>query len=680
VETTWETVEDAPIGGQKHKRYNASPAGKARRTEYRRSKSKWTTDAEYLSRPFIAWDGEGITDPLTGEHRYVLLANSLGETLVDPDGLSWGSVANMLFRCHTANPKSIHIGFGLGYDVNCWIADLSREHVEKIAKTRRHNVQGWRVSWRPGKSFYLSPSGLESGGMTVYDVLPFFQRPFVAACDEYLGTEWEGREEVIADKARRGSFTLDDLPRVTEYNAHELRTLVRLAEELRYRLNKVTLRPARWDGPGAVATALMKREGVKDAKAVVSEEVARAARYAYAGGRFEMVQWGTRRSGPETEGGPAAYEYDVNSAYPTALRHVPNLQRGEWVRNEETPFTLYRLHYVGETSEFYPQPLFCRHENGTVSYPGDVTGWYWTPEYEAACEYVARNGGRLEVLETHAFRFDVDDPESYPFRFIDPLYQQRRALKAAGDGAHVGIKLGLNSLYGKLAQQVGWMPATDKDELRIPPYHQLEWAGYTTSYCRAAVLRAVTPILSSVIAFETDAVFTTQRAAVDVGSDLGQWEETWFDWLCYVQSGMYFGQEWGTEKRIDKTRGIDRGSLTYEEVRGALASENASDRTVSASLTRFVGARIALAQSWDRWRHWEKMPKQIRLGPSGKRAHYEFGCCRSGKPSDCLHWSVVPFLAPMESCEFPIAWINPDPNMSELEELRNMPGWEELEW
>lgn len=678
METSWDVLDagDAPVGGKKHARYNASEKGKARRKEYRRSRSKWTTDAEYLSRPFIAWDGEGVTGP-DGEHRYVLLANSLGETLVNADGLSWSAVADMLFRCHVRNPKAIHIGFGLGYDVNCWIADLSREHVEKIARTRRHNVYGWRVSWRHGKSFYLAPSGQESGGMTVYDVLPFFQRPFVAACDEYLGTEWEGREEVIADKARRGSFTMDDLPRVTEYNAHELRTLVRLAEELRERLNKVTLRPARWDGPGAVATALMKREGVKEAKNVVPEEVARAARYAYAGGRFEMPQWGTAL--PREDGRPAVREYDRNSAYPTALRYVPNLQRGEWVRDEETAFTLYRLHYVAETPGFWPQPLFNRHENGTVSYPEDVTGWYWGPEYEAACAYVERHGGRLDVLETHAFRFDESDPESYPFRFIDPLYAQRRELKRAGDGAHVGIKLGLNSLYGKLAQQVGWMPATDQHALRIPPFHQLEWAGYTTSHCRAGVLRAVIPVLPSVVAFETDAVFVTEEADVEIGSELGQWEQTEFRWLSYVQSGMYFGETMdGTP--VNKTRGVDRGSLTYPEVREALARENASERTVSASLTRFVGAKIALAQSWDRWRHWEKTPKTIRLGPSGKREHYEFACCHKGSPAETLHWSVVPFLAPMHSCEFPVAWINPDPNMKELEELRNQPGWEELEW
>lgn len=378
---------------------------------------------------------------------------------------------------------------------------------------------------------------------------------------------------------------------------------------------------------------------------------------------------------------PAAYEYDINSAYPAALTNVPNLTIGNWVEDAETSFTLYNLRFSGGDPGL-AGPLFCRHENGTVSYPPNVTGWYWTPEYESALEYVAVYPGTLEILGTHGYVYDEADPSSYPFSFIEPMFQKRRKLKAAGDGAHVGIKLGLNSMYGKLAQQVGWIPATDHHEMRIPPYHQLEWAGYATSWCRSRVLSAALDDLEAVIAFETDALFTSRPLNVTIGSDLGEWEATEFVWLAYIQSGMYFAETMAG-KQIVKTRGVDKTStdgkktLTLEEVIEALGRSDHDERFVEATMTRFVGAKLALTQDFSRWRHWETMPKKIRLGPSGKRVPVPSATL----PSTTLLTSTVPFLSPMESREFPIEWINPDPLMDMLEEFRREDfsewGWDE---
>lgn len=277
------------------RRYRSSELGKQSKAKYKHNNSKHVTDAAYLARQFVAWDGEGVT--VDGEHRYVLLANSLGESYTDTNGIPFGDIAEWLLAVKHTHPAAINVGFALGYDFNCWLADLPQRDVEGIARRRSYTSRGYKMAWRHGKSFYIAPAGLKGEsrkgkGQTVYDAFPFFQRSFVTACDEYLGTDWEGREEIMADKLRRATFTLDELPRIKEYNKLELRNLVRLMEELRLRLNRVTLRPARWDGPGAVATALMRREDIHAAKADSPAAVATAARHAYAGGRFEMLQWG----------------------------------------------------------------------------------------------------------------------------------------------------------------------------------------------------------------------------------------------------------------------------------------------------------------------------------------------------------------------------------------------------
>lgn len=217
--------------------------------------------------------------------------------------------------------------------------------------------------------------------------------------------------------------------------------------------------------------------------------------------------------------------------------------------------------------------------------------------------------------------------------------------------------------------------------MRIPPYHNIECAGYATSWCRSRVLSAGLENLESVIAFETDALFTTQPLQVPVGTDLGEWEETRFKFLAYVQSGMYFATTMEGVSVV-KTRGVDKQStdgkksLSVGEVIQALDSMELP--TVEATMTRFVGARLALAQDFSRWRHWETMPKLLNLGPSGKRMRLPDA---TGNPAHGMIRSMVPFLDAMESKEFPIEWINPDPMMNMLEELRRDQfeewGWDE---
>ena len=667
----------------KTRRYVESEKGRAARksasvryenSERGRSFREQRRDREYLETPFIAWDGEGITED--GVHKYVLLANSVGDVLVNREGLSFEEVVEALLSVKERYPKGINIGFGLGYDINMWMKSLDREEAEKVAKRRRPEVRGYRVEWRPGKSFHVKHGDGKTVGVRIEDVLPFFQCSFVKACDSYLGKEWEGRAAVVADKLNRESFQWEDLERVIEYNRLELKNLVALAEELRARLRKVGLTPGRWDGPGAIATKLFQREKVKDAmNQELPEWVMEAARYAYAGGRFEDFLWG------RSPKGMLCFEYDINSAYPSAARYVPNLNVGEWrreVRPEgkdlEAKFALYKVEYSGGNARL-PGPFFCRHENGTVSYPPNVVGWYWTPEFQAGMKYVEKNGGRIKVLE--ALIYDYEDvSENYPFAFIGPLFEERRKLKAAGDGAHVGIKLALNSLYGKLAQQVGWMRATMTHEQKIPPYHQLEWAGFITSWCRSRLLEAITDDPECVIAFETDAVFTTKKLDVETGAELGQWEYTEYSWLAYVQSGMHFGYKTNGEK-VFKTRGVDRckcnedpcvcGALSYEMIEEALKRKRHVERVVPTKLTRFIGLKLALAQGFHRWCTWETMEKKVRLGPSGKREPME----GDGNPSNNWWPSFVPFLGDNTSCAFPVEWINPDPNMQELSELRD---------
>ncbi len=639
---------------------------KARATK--RATRKSITDAKYLARRIVAIDGEGLNvrrGPRKGDHDYVLLAISDTKPIMRREGLPTGAILKYLFD--NLRSDDLNVIYGGSYDFNCWIKDFPADEVARIYRggfmSRPVYFGKYGVRWTKGKSFEICRVGSDKK-VVINDVVSFFQSSFVQACDDYLG-DYEHRDTLVAMKAKRGNFTWAEISAVTEYNDLELDLIVKLVGELRERLNRVGLRPRRWIGPGAIAATLFIREGIKAHRNTqLPDEVSRAARFAYAGGRFEVIKYGASSE--------PAWEYDVNSAYPCAFSEVPTLAGGSWEHWAPgktppplKPFALYRVRYSG-TNPRIPGPLFTRGPNGTISYPLRVTNWIWTPEYRTLIQYCEQiEGAEFEVLEAWLY---TPPSDVKPFGFIGPLFEKRRELKRAGDGAHVGIKLGLNSMYGKLAQQVGWAAATAKHPLRVPTYHQLEWAGYATSWCRAEVLKAALTDIENVIAFETDALFTSAPLNVKEGENLGEWESTEFANLTYVQSGHYYGTT-SDGKEVVKCRGIDRGFINRRNVEKALRLPE-SQRVLSASLTRFYGAGIALARGLNKyWRKWLTEPKVLQLAPTGKRVHGACWCTSDSLIMGVWHNTYCPIAGGVSS-EYPIAWINPNPEMATLEELR----------
>lgn len=628
------------------------------------------------TRRFVAWDGEGVTRA-NGSHDYVLFANSDGHRISSLSHLSTGEIFDFILS--VSDPGAINVIYGAGYDWNMWLKDIRRPQLEMLYKEGYVRWRGYTIRWRQGKSFSITQKvrGKKPRSANFFDVLPFFQRSFVAACDEYLGERFKAadRDMITENKILRSGFRAEDIASIIRYNDAELKYLVMLANELRDRLARVGLFPARWDGPGAIAVALFKREGIKDhLNKNFPEVITEAARYAYFGGRFEVVRPGHSEN--------PVYEYDINSAYPWALQDVPSLAGGFWERVESPEvvedFALYRVQWDGSSGgPFLPQPLPMRSRKGIISFPVHAHGWYWGPEVRAAQKYARgaswyapRSNVSLTIHEGYVFRPATDER---PFSFIGPLYTERKRLKAAGDGAHVGIKLGLNSMYGKLAQQVGWRIDEETGAVIMPPYHQIEWAGYVTSRCRAAILElAMTQDLRDVIAFETDAMFSRRViAGANLGSGLGEWEYVSFRNMTYVQSGTYFADD-AKGKPVDKTRGVDRGNLTRAQV---LDAQSKGLPTVPSQLTRFVGLGLALAQNFGNWTKWITSGKEISLTPKGKRIHFPGNCCyhRSAEKTE-WHDTLPERSTPEDFCakhavEWEDAELRDDTGMA-LSELR----------
>lgn len=589
--------------------------------------------------------------PRPRRHDYTLLANSRDGVLAeDPAGLDSRRIFDALLEGGARHPGAIHVVFGGSYDANMALKSLSRADCERVWRAGKHGVsvelggRHYSVHYRPRRSLRLGRFDRAQpwvdgrpnfdAKLCLWDVWGFFQASFVGALEAY-GFPAATVEAIAAMKARRPDFSAADRAEVAAYCVRECELLEELMLQLAASLDTAGLRPAAWNGAGAVAGALLKREGVKGAIEALPEALELPVRVAYAGGRVELCQLG--------RAGAPIYGADVASAYPWGAIGLPALSGAQWRRvGEPRGFGLARVRFAfAGPRPWYP--LYYRTERGTILFPARGEGWYWEPELRAARAFAAAWGGTVDVLEA----WELEDDGRRPFGFIEPLFAQRKAWKRDKNGAEKAAKLGINSLYGKMAQQLGGT----KD--RPPPYFSLAWAGYVTSATRARLVEAALGDPEAVVAFSTDGIASTRPLALpNYGTELGAWEVDEALDGVWAQPGVYWLLGEGGWK--PKYRGFDKEQLEVPD--GVLEAWRDGRDKLELRCTRFVtlGSALASRECWDAWGTWRTVPRVLDVtGRSAKRS-----AARTTGPLVPLPvaWNVDYDVTGAGSAPFAIAW------------------------
>lgn len=597
-------------------------------------------------RPFVFIDGEAVRheyhtddDPSS----YALIGASTGERLQAQE-ISTEQAFAFLITLKERHPTALFVGFGFKYDVNMMCKDIPVLTLkERIRKAKRTRWKQYTILYMPGKRFQITDRYKHITFM-ISDVITFFQCSFVSndgitpgACELYLGWDDPRLLRIRAGKKLRNVFRWDEMNTLIEpYMTLELELGVMLMEQLRDYLFVTGIRPRGWHGPGAIASALLTREGIRKAMKAPHRKLMEWSRHAYFGGRFEQMKTGYYDR--------KVWQYDIRSAYPFALTHCPDLSRGTWTLRKEptnngSQFKLYALRFHNSNNRLTSwNPLPLRSMRQTIHYQNHVNGMYWGPEAEIVLRAFPDQVEIVGVLE-------FDDDGTRPFAFINEMYEQRMVWKAEGNPAQLANKLGMNSLYGKLAQRVGW----NEVDGTAPPSHQLEWAGFTTSYCRAMMLELMLQNPESVIALETDGLFSAEPLVVNAGEALGQYEVEIWDGLIYVQSGVYFkksGEEWKTSK----TRGFGKNTLPAQDALDhAIGLES-----MMTEQNRFVG--MAYADS-ENWRKFLPHPHLIQWGGNGKRVH-DARHCSGCEVGSTWHDTIFVSARTMESHPHTLPWVD----------------------
>jgi hypothetical protein len=619
--------------------------------------TRYQRDTPLEERRIIAWDGEGMK--LSGNDKpqhYVMFGCSaepqwvlVGQNLKTMELLEYIAAVGERY------PNAVHVGYGFRYDANMIIKGLPNKYLRQIKETGETNFKlgtvRWRIHWIPGKSLRVTKrwsedkqnKGKRSGdgyvSVKIDDMVSFFACPFLDACESILADVLtdEDRNVIAHGKKTRKDNLWVDLDDVQRYWRAEIRLMQLMAERFRDVMFSAGIRLKDWYGPGAIASYLINHKKLRlhlqNEPAV--KEVHEASKVAYAGGRFELFRVG-RIQGP-------VYGYDINSAYPYALSGAPSLgvDHGEWVHVQNPSvieeFGVYRITYnhLGNARpiEYAAMPLFFRDQRGSISFPQYVNGWYWSPEAECAAEIGRRYPGSVRVHEGWVWRHDG----TRPFRFLEEMFHERIRL-GKKNIVSMPYKLGPNSMYGKLAQRVGW-----DQKKRLPPKsHCLPLAGWITSRCRASLFKVMVQIpMHKLIAVETDGIYTTvppDSIRADFGNHLGQWGVDCYDEMLYLQNGVYHRRN-NDVWMPPKARGLDIASVSQSIVESYFRSCSPGEfPTLTVQMReRFVGLNAA----WVKGRgvdvkshlgKWEAGVREMEPGGKGKRAHITSACteCQMG--------------------------------------------------
>jgi DNA polymerase type B, organellar and viral len=487
--------------------------------------------------------------------------------LYSPTPLTTKQILAWLFEVKRENEKSIFISFAFGYDVAQLIADLpydiawELQHGKKLIDKDDSDVlannrkivdwDGYGFQYLKGKSFSIWSHQKNRIKQTIriYDVFGFFQCSFLAAIKSMPNVASEAEYMIVEKgKSERGQFYHSNLRETKEYTRHELMILCRMMTQLRQAMDKEHINPISWYGAGSIAQALLKREKIKphlgSIKALKIDETQEWAHHAFFGGRIELFKQG--KTSKPLNG------YDIASAYPAAATSLSSMEGGTFIRSSASDIrqidglSLVRLRatFVRDMP-FYPLPY--RTPKGAILFPPEIYGIYFRDDVITALDFAQKFGGKIDIDAIWEFR---PETEIKPFDFLRQLFEYRASLSKS-DITQIVIKLGINAVYGKMAQRIGNFG-------KVPALANPFYAGAITAWTRRKLMEAAMNDPDAIVMCATDGIISQRPLPLEIPptKTFGAWEHALLpQGGVFVQSGVYaFADEKGKWKA--KSRGF----------------------------------------------------------------------------------------------------------------------------
>lgn len=585
----------------------------------------------YKERTYFAGiDGEGQGRE---EHRYVMLAWS-DSTLTHKAAIEAKEGGRLSTKeCLDfilSVPLSARLfAFAFQYDLTKILTDLDDRSLYRLfrpelrqRKSKEERKKGpIPVYWEDyhlnlmGSKFTVMKDGRRH---IIWDVFRFFQCKFTNALEDWfkLDPQWAEMEPVVKRmvhmKDQRADFDCLTRKEILAYCYDECAYMARLAKKLNDAHETAGLHLRAYHGAGSTASAVLKLMGIdkevrtvnvvkrkgklvnyKDCSEPLRDGLRLAIASAFFGGRFENSVIG------DIEGD--VWGYDISSAYPYQTTFLPCLACGHWERTTDrkriegvtTALVRYSLGAAPRRLTWAPFPF--RMIDGSISFPATSGGgWVWLSEYLQG----ERTFKHVQFREAWVYRTDC---EHRPFAEIPRYYLER--LRIGKEGPGIVIKLGVNAVYGKLAQSLGI----------DPPFQCWIWAGMITAGTRAQILEVASLHANpaNMLMVATDGIYSREKLDCpkprDTGTDtehkkpLGGWERKLVKGGMFAaRPGIYFPLDVSAEDlKSIRARGVGRGVMLENRDKMVNAWRSGKEEVRIKDVSRFHGAKSSVTIARD---------------------------------------------------------------------------------
>ena len=664
-----------------YKQTNKPQVNAKARERYEKNKQKDMLKPTEMPK-FCSIDGEAHRETEHNSTYSFLRAYGL-PPLIRRSGLTTLEIFEYLYRIP---PGVIIVGFVLNYDWENWLKDIPDDAYkfltgdmdmdiqpgdaaewEVVTKTDKEGNtkilnntilwEGYTISYFPKKIFALSKIGYTGKPWVrkILDVWGYCQSSFVKACIDWQVATQEEMAEIEEGKGKRDVFSWEELAYITKYNLWELEKMITLAENIfrgiddACRIAELPIRPTGYDlyGPGAIARKLLKKTGwpnnlgrtgiptkaMEDFLETIEQAVDQQKEYlkafpiiaSYYGGRIESACTGRFKK---------VYDYDLHSAYPSAVVRLPFFPGKmvwkkflhyegcmNWIKAKRPIGMVYVMWSFPKGWNWYPFPTRQKKYHN-VFYPNNGQGWICTPELFAALDSIEDAEKYIKVYMTWTIpgkygfgggeRPLPDNLKSETSKYIELMYKVRAAIKKQQPGGQLALKLILNSMYGKLLQQIGASLA--KPGL----FHDLV-ASWITSWTRAMIYRGIAPHRKgkTIVSIQTDGILTKKKLDLKLSPDLADWEFEELKDYRQLLPGLYDYND-GKGGRKVRRRGMPK-TFEFEK---AWETLHKPGEEYTVRFKTFLGRRLYLAQPYEyagEIYQWPCMEKHFRPDLGAKR-------------------------------------------------------------
>jgi hypothetical protein len=519
-----------------------------------------------------------------------------------------------------ASFASKYFAYNADYDIRALLSGLPLPVLTAIYKDRRALWRDWALYYLPGKEFRAN-DGHKS--FAIYDVCQYFNGSLDEVTRKVFGeslktpipqTWYEDMRKPLADPRTRA--------RCLRYARDDARAAYRLGVYMLEQMKAVGVPPAALSRPlssGTLAAGYFGprlRVGLKDKRANF------IAQRGFHGARIEVFRRGFLKK--------HVWYIDIHSAYPAELARLADPRNLEVCRcsavRADAVYSLFRCLVEIPSKVFYP-PYPLVRPDGSIIYPvGRFQTWLTKDEMTLG---LSRDWIRKTTDGIHL----CGDVREWDLGIAD-LYAERKRRP----NLSWGVKILLNSLYGKMAQQNDrWFEArtvtTATQSLGGKFVEKVGMTSGTTNYFVAAYItagvrlrlhRMMEAYTGHVLVAATDGLLLdVEPSALHLSDRLGGWglaEEGTA--VLIIGSGVYSirtADGWN-----DRTRGFHCREALYDLAkragsRKALTVVGLNAWTLAEHVRRGVPLNVL-----------EKRTKHVNLDFDDKR-HWDGGPIRSGR-------------------------------------------------